>query len=57
MRLNASNNAQAWVRTVPNTVRPVRLVRGRLSFSATEDEAVDLARKLVAAVDELRGES
>ena len=54
MRLNGQNG-DARVRADADSIRPVKINIGRLSFSCTVDEAIALARDLVAAVDEIRG--
>src|ERR1700739_2735335 len=54
MRLDAQNGP-AQVQAAPDTVRPIRLRLGPLRFSMDTAEAIDLARQLVAAVDELKG--
>ncbi|UHJ55712.1 hypothetical protein LT337_00845 [Mycolicibacterium fortuitum] len=39
---------------MPETARPIRMRTGALTYMFTEAEAIDLADKLVDAVDEIR---
>lgn len=58
MKLLAKNNITARADPfVGHTERMVRVLFGPLAVLATLDEAIDLARQLVAAVDEAKAEA
>ncbi len=53
MRLTARETAP-FVNAMPDSVRPIRLRAGGLTFAMDTAEAIDLATQLADAVDELK---
>ena len=50
----AARNVEPKIVVMPDTARPVRMRTGALTYMFTEAEAIELADKLVDAVDEIR---
>lgn len=50
-----SRTVEPRVDAAVHSTRPVRLRIGGALYTMSADEAIDLARRLVAAVDELKG--
>ena len=49
----AAREVEPKIVVMPDTARPIRLRTGALTYMCTEAEAIELADKLVDAVDEI----